>query len=63
VDGVLGATEAEMTGPHGKRQMPVGPMVLALVANVLMAPMLAAVIGHIALCPNMLAGIVSGALV
>ena len=60
----LGWTEAEMTGPDGKRQMPMGPMVLALVANLIMGLMLAGVIGHIAAPrPNVVAGIVSGALV
>ena len=59
----LGWSEAEMTGPDGKRQMPVGPMMLALVADLLMALMLAGVIGHIAPRPNVMAGIVSGALV
>jgi len=44
--------------------MPMGPMVLALVANCLMALMLAGLIGHIAVPrPNVVAGVVSGALV
>ena len=59
----LGWSEADMAGPDGKRQMPMGPMVLALLANVIMALMLAGVIGHIAPRPNMAAGLVSGALV
>lgn len=60
----LGWTEAEMTGPDGKRQMPMGPMVLALLANCIMALMLGGLIGHIAVPrPNIVAGIVSGALV
>ena len=52
-----------MVGPDGKRQMPMGPMVLALVANCLMALMLAGLMGHISPRPNIMAGIVSGALV
>jgi hypothetical protein len=59
----LGWSAADMAGPDGKREMPMGPMVLALVANVIMALMLAGVIGHIAPAPNVAAGIVSGALV
>lgn len=59
----LGWSEADMCGPDGKRQMPMGPMVLALVANCVMALMLAGLMGHISPRPNIMAGIVSGALV
>lgn len=59
----LGWSEADMVGPDGKRAMPMGPMMLAFVANLIMALMLAGVIGHISPRPNMIAGIVSGALV
>jgi uncharacterized protein DUF1761 len=56
----LGMSEEECNGP---RQMPVGPMMLAIVANVLMALMLAGVTGHIVPRPTIVAGIVAGALV
>ena len=53
-----GRSEAEMQ----TRQMPMGPMVLALIANCVMALMLAGVVGHIGR-PSVMSGIVSGALV
>lgn len=59
----LGWSEAECAGPDGKRHMPPGPMVLALVGTCIMALMLAGLIGHIAVRPQIIAGIVSGALV
>ena len=59
----LGWSEADLVGPSGKRQMPMGAMVLAMIANMIMALMLAGVIGHIAPRPNVIAGIVSGVLV
>jgi hypothetical protein len=59
----LGLSEADMMGPNGKRRVPVGPMILAFAANLIMALMLAGVIGHITPVPNAIAGVVSGALV
>jgi hypothetical protein len=58
----LGWSEADCTGPDGKRHMPIGPMLLAFFAQVMMALMLAGVIGHIG-PPAAMNGIVSGALV
>jgi len=46
----LGWTEADMRGPDGKRQMPIGPM------------MLAGLIGHMG-GPTLTNGVISGALV
>src|SRR5882672_2875909 len=59
----LGWTEADCAGPDGKRHMPMGPMVLAFIAQLIMALMLAGVVGHIGGMPNVVTGIVSGALV
>jgi hypothetical protein len=59
----LGWTEADCTGPDGKRHMPMGPMVLSVIANLIMALMLAGVTGHIVPRPTIVAGIASGALV
>src|SRR5258706_2736222 len=59
----LGWTEAEMCGPDGKRRMPIGPMILAFVAQIIMALMLAGVVGHIGGMPNVGNGLVSGVLV
>src|SRR5215467_3037767 len=56
----LGKSEEECNGP---RHMPVGPMMLAIVANVLMALMLGGMTGHIVPRPTIVAGIVAGALV
>ena len=59
----LGWTEADCTGPDGKRHMPMGPMVLSVIANLIMALMLAGVTGHIVPRPTIVAGVASGALV
>ena len=58
----LGWTEADMTGPDGKRRMPVGPMVLSFVAALVMAFMLSGLMGHVGPI-SVRSGIVSGALV
>ena len=58
----LGWTAADMAGPDGKRRVPVGPMVLAFLAQIVMALMLAGIVGHLG--PATVAnGIISGALV
>jgi hypothetical protein len=65
--GVLGKSWMRALGwdPQAMQgqSMPIGPMVIALVAQVLMALMLAGVIGHIGGRPNVINGIVSGTLV
>jgi hypothetical protein len=58
----LGWTEADVTGPGGKRHMPVGPMILSFVAVLIMALMLAGIVGHLG-PPNVGNGLISGALV
>jgi hypothetical protein len=58
----LGWTEADCAGPDGKRHMPLGPMVLAFVAQIIIAVMLAGLIGHLGAL-NPANGAVSGALV
>jgi len=58
----LGWTAAGMAGPDGKRRMPVGPMILAFVAQILMALMLAGIVGHLG-ASTVANGIISGALV
>jgi len=58
----LGWTAADMTGPDGKRPMPIGPMITAFFAQVLMALMLAGLLGHMG-GPSVTRGIVAGALV
>jgi len=58
----LGWTEADCVGPDGKRHMPIGPMIVAFIAQIVMALMLAGIIGHIG-APNVVNGVVSGALV
>lgn len=58
----LGWSEADCAGPDGKRHMPIGPMLLAFFAQVVMALMLAGVIGHIG-PPAPMNGIVSGLLI
>ena len=58
----LGWTEADCTGPDGKRHMPAGPMVLAFVAQLIIALMLAGLMGHMG-SANPQTGIVSGILV
>ena len=59
----LGWTEADCAGPDGKRHMPIGPMILAFIAQIIMALMLAGVVGHIGGMPNIVNGLVSGVLV
>jgi Protein of unknown function (DUF1761) len=59
----LGWTKADIAGPDGKPQMPMGPMVLSVIANLIMALMLAGVVAHIVPRPTPVAGAVSGALV
>jgi hypothetical protein len=59
----LGWTEADMRGPDGKRRMPMGPMILAFIAQIIMALMLAGVIGHIGGAATIVTGLVSGVLV
>jgi hypothetical protein len=58
----LGWTEADCAGPDGKRHMPVGPMIIAFVAQLVMALMLAGVMGHIG-TPSIMIGVISGAAV
>ena len=58
----LGWTDADMRGPDGKRPTPIGPMIIAFVAQLLMALMLAGLIGHMG-GPTLPVGLVSGALV
>ena len=58
----LGWTEADMTGPDGKRRMPMGPMIVAFIAQLIMALMLSGLMGHLGPL-NIERGIVSGALV
>jgi hypothetical protein len=58
----LGWTEADVTGPGGKRRMPVGPMILSFVAVLIMALMLAGIVGHLG-PPVVANGLISGALV
>jgi len=58
----LGWTEADMTGPDGKRRMPMGPMIIAFIAQIIIALMLSGLIGHIGPV-NVERGLVSGALV
>jgi hypothetical protein len=58
----LGWSEADMTGPDGKRRMPVGPMIVAFIAQLVMALMLAGIVGHIG-PPNIERGVVAGVLV
>jgi hypothetical protein len=59
----LNWTEADMRGPDGKRRMPMGPMILAFVAQLVMALMLAGIVGHIGGMANVVTGLVSGVLV
>jgi len=57
----LGWTAADMQGGD-RRRMPIGPMIVSLVAELLMALMLAGIIGHLG-GPNLTTGLVSGVLV
>ena len=47
---------------NGRRRMPIGPMIVSLVAELLMTLMLAGIIGHLG-GPNITIGVVSGVLV
>jgi hypothetical protein len=58
----LGWTAADLRGPDGRRRMPLGPMILSLAAELLMALMLAGIIGHLG-GPNVTIGAISGVLV
>src|ERR1051326_8750273 len=58
----LGWAAADMAGPDGRRRMPVGPMILAFIAQIVMALMLAGIVGHLG-APTVANGIISGALV
>ena len=58
----LGWTEADMRGPDGKRRMPMTPMIIAFVAQLIMALMLAGIVGHMG-PPRIATGIISGVLV
>jgi hypothetical protein len=58
----LGWTAADMAGPDGRNRMPVTPMVIAFVCQIVMALMLAGLIAHLG-PPDILRGIVSGVLV
>jgi hypothetical protein len=58
----LGWSAADMLGPDGKRALPVKPMVLAFLCQIVMALLLAGLIAHIG-PPDILHGIVSGVLV
>jgi len=58
----LGWTEADMTGPDGKRRMPMGPMIIAFVAQIIIALMLSGLVGHIGPV-TVERGLVSGVLV
>lgn len=41
-------TDADMTGPDGKRKIPVGPLIVSFIAEFVMAVVLAGVIAHTA---------------
>ena len=58
----LGWTEADCAGPDGKRHMPIGPMIIAFVAQLIMALMLGGIVGHMG-PPSIATGIISGVLV
>lgn len=58
----LGWTEADVTGPDGKRRMPTGPMILSFIAALIMAFMLSGLMGHVGPI-SVRSGIISGALV
>src|SRR3970040_1742342 len=57
----LGWSEADMCGPDGKRHIPIGPMVIAFIAQLVMALMLAGLLGHMG-GPTVARGIISGVL-
>lgn len=44
----IGFTPADLQGPDGKEKVPLGPMILSFLANVVMAIILAGVIAHTA---------------
>ena len=56
----LGSTAGELQ--QGGRRMPIGPMIVSLIAELLMTLMLAGIIGHLG-GPNVMIGAVSGVLV
>jgi Protein of unknown function (DUF1761) len=58
----LGWTEADIAGPDGKRQMPVGPMVLSFVASLVMAFLLSGLMAHVGPI-TVRSGVISAALV
>src|SRR4051794_26657004 len=58
----LGWSEVDMMGPDGKRRIPVAPMVLAFVAQLVMALMLAGLLGHMG-GATVMRGVIAGALV
>lgn len=57
-----GMSAADMAGADGRRHIPVGPMIIAFVAQLIMALMLAGIIGHMG-PPTVMTGLISGALV
>jgi hypothetical protein len=58
----LGWSAAEIEKARAVRQMPVKPMIIALVAQFVMALMLSGIMGHLG-GPNITVGIVSGVLI
>jgi len=58
----LGWTEADVTGPDGRRRMPMGPMVLSFIAALIMAFLLSGLTAHVGPL-TIRSGIISGALV
>ena len=58
----VGWSEADMRGLEGGRT-PMGPMILAIIAQLIMALMLAGIIGHIGGMATIVTGLVSGVLV
>jgi len=56
----LGWTDAEINS--GRRRMPVGPMLVSVVAELIMALMLAGIVGHLG-GPSIAIGAISGVLV
>lgn len=58
----LGWTSADMQSADGRRRMPIGPMIVSIIADLIVALMLAGIIGHMG-SPTITIGLVSGALV
>ena len=56
----LGRTQADMTGPDGKRRIPVGPMITSFVAELLMASLLAGLMAHFGAVSIKIGAIVGG---